>query len=91
MWQAVLCAFVLLLATLYPRSGGSGLVIPVVPSVRGAGMDWLMRHDAAVISPSTDARFLLIRMPSDQFALQALGHGLLIIAVPTALCRPQDR
>lgn len=84
-------AFALLIATCYPRGGGTGLVIPVLPAARGPGMAWLAQQGAATVSPSTAARFSLVQMPSDLIALRAMGHGLLIVAVPAALCSSQDK
>lgn len=90
MWQVAIAALVLLAATFYPRGGGAGLVIPILPQARAGGATWLRHEGAAILSPSTDARFFLVRTPSDRTALRALSQGLLLIAVPAALCGSQD-
>lgn len=87
----MLCALVLLVATLYPRSGSTGLVIPILPTAHTGTLAWLSHEGAAILSPSTDARFYLVRTPSNLTALRALGHGIILIAVPSALCSPRDK
>lgn len=89
-WQSGIAATVLLVAIAYPRAGGAGLVIPLHPESRAADASWLQREGAAIIAPSTDARFYLVRVRSDRTAARALGQGLILISVPSALCGPQD-
>lgn len=70
---------VLLIAITYPRAGQSALIVIGEPGAAALA-------DLPIVGRSQLGRRLIVRMPADRSAFDALTHGVLLIALPQRLC-----